>query len=72
MKTVELKHRTPGEQQAYMEGYEAGKRDSVKTGSWIDHQMDRWIYAKCSECGDVWEVKSNFCPNCGCRMKEGE
>ena len=43
-----------------------------KKGHWIDHQMGRWIYAKCSECGTVWDVKSNFCPNCGCRMKEGE
>jgi rubrerythrin len=39
-------------------------------GKWIDHQEDRWIYAKCSECGTVHDVKSNFCPNCGADMRE--
>lgn len=37
---------------------------------WIDHQEGRWIYAKCSECGTVHDVKSNFCPSCGAWMEE--
>lgn len=41
-----------------------------KTGHWIDHQMDRWIYAKCSECKTIHDVKSNYCPNCGADMRE--
>lgn len=40
----------------------------VARGKWIDHQEGRWIYAKCSECGTVHDVKSNFCPNCGAWM----
>ncbi len=39
-----------------------------KTGKWIDHQLDRWVYAKCSECGSVHDVRSNYCPSCGARM----
>lgn len=42
----------------------------VKRGEWIDHQEGRWIYAKCSECGTVHDVKSNFCPSCGADMRE--
>lgn len=38
-------------------------------GHWIDHQEGRWIYAKCSECGSVHDVKSDYCPNCGAHMK---
>lgn len=41
----------------------------VARGKWIDHQEGRWIYAKCSECGTVHDVKSNFCPNCGSYMR---
>ncbi len=40
-----------------------------KTGHWIDHQEDRWIYAKCSECGSVRNTQTNYCPNCGARME---
>jgi hypothetical protein len=29
----------------------------VVRGKWIDHQEGRWIYAKCSECGTVHDVK---------------
>lgn len=41
-----------------------------KVGHWIDHQDDRWIYAKCSECGTVHDTRSNYCPNCGSRMMQ--
>ena len=41
----------------------------LKTGKWIDEQQDRWIYAKCSECLTVHDVKTNYCPNCGARME---
>ncbi|MBQ1294657.1 MAG: hypothetical protein IIY21_11500 [Clostridiales bacterium] len=40
-----------------------------KTGHWIDHQEGRWIYAKCSECETVHDTRTNYCPNCGCHMK---
>ena len=29
-------------------------------------------YQKCSNCGKEFMDKSNFCPNCGARMKEGK
>ena len=41
-----------------------------KTGHWIDHQEGRWIYAKCSKCETVHDTRTNYCPNCGCRMVE--
>ena len=46
--------------------------DSVqpKTGHWIDHQEDKWIYAQCSECETVHDTRTNYCPKCGHRMVE--
>lgn len=41
----------------------------VVRGKWIDHQQGRWVYAKCSECETVHDVRSNFCPNCGADMR---
>lgn len=43
---------------------------SVVRGRWVDHQQGRWVYAKCSICETVHDVKSNFCPNCGADMRE--
>ena len=41
-----------------------------KVGHWIDHQEDRWIYAKCSECETIHDTRTNYCPNCGSRMMQ--
>lgn len=43
----------------------------VRRGKRIDYQQGRWVYAKCSECETVHDVRSNFCPNCGADMREG-
>ena len=43
-----------------------------KVGYWIDHQEDRWIYAKCSECETVHDSRTNYCPHCGAKMQEVE
>ena len=51
---------------------EKALKQEPKTGYWIDHQDGRWIYAKCSECGTVHDTQTNFCPNCGAEMKEGD
>ena len=45
-------------------------KQEPNTGHWIDHQEDRWIYAKCSECGTVHDTRTNYCPNCGARMSD--
>ena len=42
----------------------------VVRGKWVDHPRWKWIYAECSECEVVSDVKSNFCPNCGADMRE--
>ena len=42
--------------------------EPVKHGHWIDKQNGRWIYAECSHCKTVHDVKSNYCPNCGAQM----
>lgn len=39
-----------------------------KKGYWKGKQMQRWIYAQCSECNTVHDVPSNFCPSCGAEM----
>lgn len=43
-----------------------------KKGKWTDEQQDRWIYAKCSECLTIHDVKTNYCPNCGADMRGEE
>lgn len=43
-------------------------KSAEKVGHWIDHQEDRWIYAKCSECGTIHDTRTNYCPHCGAKM----
>ena len=45
-------------------------------GKWLDTGKDpshshplTAIWYRCSECGDGTNTKTNFCPNCGARMK---
>ena len=59
---------------AYKNGYEAGKRDAVKHGRWIQWGTFGDL-AKCSVCGKdsftmhfVAYQNFNYCPNCGARM----
>ena len=47
-------------------------RKQFKKGYWKGKQMQRWIYAECSECGTVHDVPSNFCPSCGVEMVSKE
>ena len=52
-----------------------------RNGKWIEHD-DGWanVYYECSVCkepfvlidGTPTENLYNFCPNCGCRMEEGD
>ena len=59
---------------AYKNGYEAGRRDAVKHGRWIETEEG----TVCSEChkhpfedGEfaVANYNGNFCPNCGADMR---
>lgn len=43
-----------------------------KLGYWKGKQMQRWIYAECSECGNVHNVPTKFCPDCGIEMVDKE
>ena len=43
-----------------------------RRGRWKDYSIEKWIYAKCSECGTVHDVRSNYCPDCGVRMEASE
>lgn len=67
-------------ERAYRNGYEAGKRDAVKHGRWVDHMVRDW---RCSECGErvprqvhfdgyCYNDKLNYCPNCGAAMDAHE
>lgn len=44
-----------------------------KTGEWITQEFGSW--AECSECHELYDIPmaySNFCPNCGTDMREGQ
>lgn len=58
-------------EQAYKNGYEAGKRDAVKHGRWKGAGLGDYL---CSVCWEVFSGgnKYNFCPNCGADMRRYE
>ena len=41
------------------------------TGQWIEVDLDVWDCSECKE-GSCSGNKTNFCPNCGADMREGE
>lgn len=46
-----------------------------KTGHWTRISMDKYVqhamaYYRCSECGKDIIGEHNYCPNCGCAMKD--
>jgi hypothetical protein len=53
----------PGEVQTAEALYNAGYRKQSE-GEWLGD----WDY-ECSVCHEYHDVKTNFCPNCGARMK---
>ena len=73
-------------EQAYMQGYEDGQKP--RRGKWIRHTkvepvysidgVETWgIKCQCDKCCFATTVVEgfgyyNFCPNCGCRMEEGD
>lgn len=57
----------------YMEGYKAGKKDfAPKQGKWIFHKdYNESCRYGCNLCGNLNNIPSNFCPNCGAKMQKG-
>lgn len=41
----------------------------TKCGKWIDAVQWDWVYKMCSVCRKVQDTASNYCPNCGARMR---
>ena len=56
-----------------IECYEA--RKAIRALPSVDRPQGEWIWDEqilglvCSECKELGVDRSNFCPNCGCRMK---
>ena len=56
-----------------IECYEA--RKAIRALPSADRPQGEWIWDEqilglvCSECKELGVERSNFCPNCGCRMK---
>lgn len=44
----------------------------IHTAKWQRVLDGAWIYAKCSSCGSLQDVTSNYCPNCGAKMEGSE
>ena len=43
-----------------------------RKGKWVGHKDYPGLAYLCSECNHFTTVKSNYCPNCGVSMSEGE
>ena len=53
-----------------------------KVGEWCKQNDDYFDWYECSECGygsegemqysSEYDVRTKYCPNCGCRMESGE
>lgn len=42
------------------------------SGEWLLRPDGRFIYAQCSECGEIHDTASNYCPSCGCLMDRND
>lgn len=43
-----------------------------KTGTWIRHERGLFFGYKCSQCGELSEIPTDYCPHCGAKMKGGD
>lgn len=47
-------------------------KEKEDCGKWIFHEdFNDSIKYGCNQCGNLTNIPSNFCPNCGKRMKKG-
>lgn len=42
------------------------------SGEWLPKPNGRFVYAQCSECGEIHDVASNYCPSCGRLMDSND
>ena len=52
------------------EGYPLMDLRPKEEGKWIIHDRENLKYG-CNQCGNLTNINSNFCPNCGADMKGG-
>lgn len=54
--------RTPNN---YIQAVRMGREalENQKTGHWENDEVDGWF--KCSNCGSLSSIDTNYCPNCG-------
>jgi hypothetical protein len=43
-----------------------------KKGKWVGKGSEGFGIFICDNCGKLSMMEYDFCPNCGCRMEEGE
>lgn len=41
-----------------------------KHGYWLEAKEEDPCWYRCSECGRLYDLDENYCPNCGARMEE--
>ena len=56
-----------GEKEALLDAIKGLPTVKQSQGHWDMIQQDRWIYAKCSECGRVSDAPTLYCGYCGAR-----
>ena len=56
-----------GEKEALLDAVKGLPTVEPSQGHWDMVQQDRWIYAKCSECGKVSDAPTPYCSYCGAR-----
>lgn len=61
-------------EQAYKKGYDDGKRDAVKHGTWscVFFKDIGFSAYQCSECEKFGDSDTSYCPHCGAKMSHKE
>lgn len=59
---------------AYNSGYaDAKSKYELPQGKWIFYKdFNESCRYGCNQCGNLTNIPSNFCPNCGVRMQKGD
>ena len=54
----------------YCKGYRKQSEGEWERKRWIIFDSEKVGY-RCSSCNTTWDAPTNFCPNCGAKMKGG-